>query len=97
MLRNSRDRYLFVDVLCEILLRIDGIGIALSLQRVTIIALYHAAGYALCRSTACSTPLRILRRLLILRGALRVVLLIVRNVEKLVTEHTLCRNHQQHH
>ena len=51
MLQNTGDLYLFVDVLREIFFGFDWVRIAVSLQRETMIALYHATCNALYLST----------------------------------------------
>ena len=49
MLQNAADPNPFIDVLREIFVRFDWVGIALSFQRVTLTALYHATSNALYR------------------------------------------------
>ena len=52
MFQHTGDSYLLVDVLREILVRVDGVGAILSHERVTMTVLYQATGDALCGSTA---------------------------------------------
>lgn len=51
MLQDTGDLYLFVDVLREIFVRFDWVGIAVGSQRETMVALHHATCNALYRST----------------------------------------------
>ena len=52
MLQNAGDPNLFIDVLREIFVRFDWVGIVLSFQRVTMIALDDATSNALYRCCA---------------------------------------------